>query len=144
MCCSSHLADRGSRHETKNARVEQHDNASTLVTPLTWQTVLAMALPYMGAYVRAVAPSSPPPEPPSPPETGATEGSGGRALIGPESKMATAAARRVEEDRVERGRALMRTRRVLLEQEHHALGLRDKALLLEVCGGVARTERGRG
>ncbi|CAN0286745.1 unnamed protein product, partial [Laminaria digitata] len=43
----------------RSDRSEHHDNANTLVTPLTWQTVFALALPHMGPYARAVAPPAP-------------------------------------------------------------------------------------
>lgn len=119
--------------KNRSDRNEQHDTAYSLVTALTWQTVLALALPHMGPYARAVAPPSP------------TLGSLSLCLAAapagtPESKrgtkLAVQAAERVEAERVERGVALVRARRSLLEKEYCSLPLQEKVLLLEVGGGV--------
>ncbi|CAM9326712.1 unnamed protein product [Scytosiphon promiscuus] len=113
----------------RSDRNEQHDTAYSLVTALTWQTVLALALPHMGPYARAVAPSSP------------TLGSlslclaaapAGTAESKRGSKLAVQAAERVEAERLERGKALVRARRSLLEQEYCSIPLQEKVLLLEV------------
>lgn len=84
----------------------------------------------MGPYARAVAPPSP------------TLGSLSLCLAAapagtPESKrgsrLAVQAAERVEAERAEKGKALMRARRSLLEQEYCSIPLQEKVLLLEVC-----------
>lgn len=139
------ILDRGARNENKGARSEQHDNANTLVTPLTWQTVLAMALPYMGPYVRTVAASAPSPE--IAPEAFTSEGPEGVVQLGPGSPTAIAAARKVEMERVAKGQALIRARSSLLEREYHLLSLKEKAILLEVSGssrGIRREEEEEG
>lgn len=114
---------------TRSERNEQHDNAYNLVTVLTWQTVLALALPHMAPYARAVAPAS------------TTLGStalclaaapAGTAESKRGSKVAIQAAERLEAARVARGKALVRARRSLLEREYCTLSLKEKALLLEV------------
>lgn len=99
------------------------------MTALTWQTVLALALPHMAPYARAVAPAS------------TTLGSTALCLAAAPagtteskrgSKLAIQAAERVEAARVARGKALIRARRSLLEREYCTLPLEEKALLLEV------------
>lgn len=103
------------------------------MTPLTWQTVLAIALPHMGPYARAVAPANPNRAACAPSAAAAPAGTP-EAERG--SRMAVEAAEKVEEERVALGRALKRARRSLLSQEYYTLPLREKAHLLEVSWGV--------
>lgn len=86
----------------------------------------------MAPYAMAVAPPSPTPGNKAMCLAAAPAGT-------PESKraskLAVEAAEKVESERVERGKVLMRARRGLLEKEYCLIPLREKAVLLEVRPG---------
>lgn len=99
------------------------------MTPLTWQTVLAIALPHMSPYSRAVAPTEPDRAASA---SCAAAAPAGTKEAGRGGQLARDTAAKIEEKRVEQGRALIRARRNLFKQEYHTLPLREKTRLLEV------------